>query len=371
MHDHEAFAAGSLPTQAKAMPSGASLQPSVRAAHAVARSVRQNGFFYHAPGALPKMIAPTRMLRPENRLENHTSPTTSTSDIHYGGAFGLQALMNTQNGFGTFGHVPTDSQTGGLIAPAFDDADDWDDNTIVEIPYGPRPDATFLTGGGLADERDRAINRRSFRIRPADDHGRRTAASMLIDKMYSRRGYETGFLQADSHPNRITLVASDDDNDTLGTLSLGLDSSAGLLVDEMYCDEVDALRAQGRSVCELTKLAVDQAQGSKRVLASLFHIAYIYGRILNQVTDVFIEVNPRHAPFYRRMLGFRQCGEIRTCPRVNAPAVLLRLELDHVDAQIQALGGQAEVGSAERSLYPYFFSKREEAGIARRLRTLG
>ena len=193
---------------------------------------------------------------------------------------------------------------------------------------------------------------------------------MLINKMYARRGYDTGFLSANEQPNRITLVASDDD-ETLGTLSLGLDSETGLLVDEMYRDEVDAVRAQGRSVCEVTKLAIDQQQGSKRVLASLFHIAYIYARILNQVTDVFIEVNPRHAPFYRRMLKFKQCGEVRVCPRVNAPAVLLRLELDFMDEQIRTLGGRADLGSAERSLYPYFFSKREEAGIARRLRTLG
>ena len=55
---------------------------------------------------------------------------------------------------------------------------------------------------------------------PADDHGRRTAASLLINKMYSRRGYETGFLEAAEQPNRITLVASDDEHDTLGTLSL-------------------------------------------------------------------------------------------------------------------------------------------------------
>ena len=139
----------------------------------------------------------------------------------------------------------------------------------------------------------------------------------------------------------------------------------------MYRDEVDRVRYQGRSVCELTKLAVDQRQGSKRVLASLFHIAYIYGRILNQVTDVFIEVNPRHAPFYRRMLGFTQCGETRICPRVNAPAVLLRLQLDFVDQQISAFGGQVDLGPAERSLYPYFFSKHEESGIARRLRAMG
>ena len=230
--------------------------------------------------------------------------------------------------------------------------------------YGAHARQAFA--GTSAIELCLGADRRAFTVRVADEQSRRVEAHRLVDRMYSRRGYETGFIGKVDSGHRMTFVASDA-GEALGTLTLGLDSRDGLLADAMYGEEINAVRAQGRSVCELTKLAVDLDDGSKRVLASLFHTAYIYGRLINRVTDVFIEVNPRHAPFYRRMLGFVQAGPERSCPRVNAPAVLLRLELEHCDSEIARCGGQGGVNPTGRSLYPYFFSKHEEEGIARRL----
>lgn len=210
----------------------------------------------------------------------------------------------------------------------------------------------------------------AFRIRLADSEGRRAAADGLVGKMYARRGYDTSFLSGARNGEPLTLVVSDG-GEPLGTLTLRLDSPAGLSVDELYPQEVGAVRVLNRRVCELVRLAIEPGRGSKPVLAALFHTAYIYGRLLHGVDDVFIEVNPRHVAFYRRMLGFRVWGPERTCPRVNAPAVLLRLELAHVDREIDAHGGRAQDESAEesaRSLYSYFFSPREAAGIAERLR---
>jgi hypothetical protein len=192
---------------------------------------------------------------------------------------------------------------------------------------------------------------------------------MLIQKMYGWRGYD--FKAANVfpvQPQQIVLVASDETG-TLGTLTLTLDSAEGLRADEIYKPEIDRVRNGGGYVCELGKLAVDHSRGSKWVLASLFHIAYIFGRKINGVTDVFIEVNPRHAKYYSRMLGFEPAGEERLCKRVNAPALLLRLPLTHVDRMIREFGGQSEKGSSEKSLYPYFFSSFEEEGLTRRIQS--
>jgi len=183
--------------------------------------------------------------------------------------------------------------------------------------------------------------------------------------MYSWRGYETENVVVSSHnPNRLTLEATIGQR-LVGTLTLGLDSEEGLSADELYFDEINEFRRDGRKLCELTKLAVDPQYSSKEILASLFHLAYIYGHKIHKATDLFIEVNPRHAGFYRRMLGLSQIGEERACRRVQAPAVLMHLELDYVNAQISALAGSCQ--SSERSLYPYFFSKQEEKGLASRL----
>ncbi len=244
---------------------------------------------------------------------------------------------------------------------------DLSGDTIIRVPLGfkgasgplnqERPD--------ISNTHEHVVDRKEFKIRLADSHGQRSSASMLIKKMYSWRGYQTSF-NMDEQPNRMTLVASSAEQ-TIGTITIGFDSQIGLLADDLYRDELNKLRSDGRRLCEFTKLAVDGEIKSKQVLAALFHIAFIYSFDIQKFTDLLIEVNPRHVKYYERMLGFVGWAETRINKRVNAPAVLLRLELDYVRAQIARFGGKPELASAEKSLYPYAFSQNEEAGISNRL----
>lgn len=241
--------------------------------------------------------------------------------------------------------------------------DEWDKTIVAISPYQLK-DLTLPENRGNMSLPDETIEQQVFKIRLAHSNERVSSASMLVQRKYASRGYEaSGF---EKTPDRITLMAFQEDK-VIGTLTLGLDSDHPLLVEDLYKAEIDALRAEGRKVCELTKLAIDQTQSAKRVLASLFHIAYIYGRVMQDHTDVVIEVNPRHVAFYKRMLGFKELGPQRLCTRVNAPAVLLRLELDYVDRQIEELGGKADTATSTRSLYPFFFTRNDEIGITHRL----
>ena len=65
--------------------------------------------------------------------------------------------------------------------------------------------------------------------------------------------------------------------------------------------------------------------------------------------------------------GFGVIAAVRHDPRVNAPAVLLALDLCHAEEQIQRFGGRPEMSAVERSAYPHFFSSKDEAGIIGRL----
>jgi hypothetical protein len=69
--------------------------------------------------------------------------------------------------------------------------------------------------------------------------------------------------------------------------------------------------------------------------------------------------------FYKRMLGFGDFGRERLDPRVQAPAVLLRLDLAFAQQQIAEMGGRSELASKRRSLYPLFFSPHEEGDRTR------
>lgn len=210
------------------------------------------------------------------------------------------------------------------------------------------------------------LRQSDYSICLADSPGRCSLVSKLIKRMYSWRGYDTDSAAVFSHDDKQITFEASTKCEPFGTLTLGIDSEKGLLADELYEEEINAFRLKNKKVCEVSKLAVDSKYGSKEVLASLFHLAYIYARTIHKASDAFIEVNPRHAGFYKRMLGFQPIGKVRTCQRVGAPAVLLHLELDYMDAQISSLAGLR--GVKDKSLYPYFFPHYKEEGLAYRLK---
>jgi len=200
----------------------------------------------------------------------------------------------------------------------------------------------------------------SFHVRCAQGDAQRRAARHLVRRMYSHRGYLAPSVDELVDPRTVTLVVARAD-EPVGTLSVGFDSARGLLCDELFKAEVDAVRASGRRVCEFTKLALDIDGDSQQVLASLFHMAYLHAHRLRGCHDVLIEVNPRHVAYYRRMLDFRVVGAERVCPRVNAPAVLMALDLSHTRRQIERYAGRFDLLAAgERSLYPYAFEATQE-----------
>jgi len=241
-----------------------------------------------------------------------------------------------------------------------------DDDAIIsfESPQGLRD----LCIGECDSEsvRDYPIDQQLFHIRMANSKGQHEAASLLVKKKYSWRGYCVD-TPVSSEPNRITLIAETAE-ETVGTMTLCLDGDTPLPADENFGDKLDELRAKGRRLSEPSRLAIDD-NVPKRVFASLIHICYIYAANIHGFTDWVIEVNPRHAGFYKRMLGFREIGEERVCTRVDAPAVLLRLKLEYMAEQIGKFGGLMEQRGNERSFYPYFFSEQDECEIVGRLKT--
>jgi hypothetical protein len=204
----------------------------------------------------------------------------------------------------------------------------------------------------------------SMTIRLADCDGQRNRANMLLNRMYSWRGYGSDHALPMA-PNCVTFTATSGE-DVIGTLTLTVDSAAGLAADRTFSDEVEKFRqAPGAKLCELTKFAFDTSSPARPRLAALFHIIFIYGSMHYDCTDLFIEVNPRHVRFYEAMLGFTPVGPMRTNAEVDAPSQLMWLNVADIRRQIDRHGGSAT--AASRSLYPHFFSPKEEAGIYGRL----
>ena len=243
-----------------------------------------------------------------------------------------------------------------------------DSNTIIAAPF-----EVHRAQAGMVVEHARIdpslggrANHRRFKIESADSFVVRHSANQLLKERYGWRGYHTVSLPADQTSNRITLTAIED-KVTIGTITVGLDGHEGMNCEDAFAFEIEALRARGYRICEFTKLAVDPISGTKRVLAALFHVAYIVAHRMRGYDAVVMEVNPRHVRYYERMLGAQVIGEERLNRAVNAPAVLLSIDFDYIAAKIEELGGQPERAATERSLYPLAFTAEEERGITARL----
>lgn len=160
------------------------------------------------------------------------------------------------------------------------------------------------------------------------------AAEALVRRRYAWRGYRLAPIDECNSDQRVTLLAEGDGR-LLGTLTVRGDSPRGLLAEGTYAAEIEALRREGRRVGELTRLALEQGVDWKAALDALVHGAWLLTHILYALTDVVIEVNPRHVSFYQRVFGFVLAAAGGVCKRVGAPSALLQLDLEHFGRRLE------------------------------------
>jgi hypothetical protein len=207
-----------------------------------------------------------------------------------------------------------------------------------------------------------------FKIRIASSGERLSQVNQLINNGFSLSEDSATYFNLNKTSGRMKLIVT---QDVIGiaTITLILDDPLDLEKYEPFKSEVDRLRNDGKRLAEVTNLVViEGSDGSERLRASIIHVAYIYARRIYNYTDFIIEVIQRHSKYYEKMLGFKCFGPERPTSWTNGPTVLLRLDLDYMGEQIMKLGGtQYQPNSGEKSLYRYFFSKEDEAGITQRL----
>lgn len=100
----------------------------------------------------------------------------------------------------------------------------------------------------------------------------------------------------------------------------------GLPMDDLYNSELSGLREQGRRILEICSLASNGHKVSRSAVQNFIKLIFLHC-IFQDVDDVCIMVNPRHARLYANLFGFKPFGEQKYYPRVNAPAVALRVEV--------------------------------------------
>jgi len=232
-------------------------------------------------------------------------------------------------------------------APAFVAAiRGYSDSTIGELLDRRRQARAgdLFEGGGLIDI---SIVRSREDLNLARD---------LVRRQYASRGYFADTEHPDDPASgiakRASVILARNRGRALGTVTVVIDSPAGLFADEGNREFIEPLRRKGRRLSELVRLAVSHQRGtdSRKVLAALFNAAHGIG-VANRLDDVLIEVNPRHVGFYRRALCFEVAADASVCPRVNAPSVLLRMSVTDLTQKI---------GSLERAIAEFPLGRRRE-----------
>jgi len=193
---------------------------------------------------------------------------------------------------------------------------------VLAAPLACRARSDSGRGGSAVLRRTDPLSGLRFEV----SAGFNAAAAALAGRRYQQRGLGVGVGgTGDRHPC-ITVLARRGAQ-LWATLRLGLDSIAGLQADTHYRAEIDAIRSASRRIAEVTRLAIDAPCPPATILLALFQHAVRQLSTQPPITDLVIEVNPRHARFYIQRFGFEQIGGERICSRVGAPAVLLHRRL--------------------------------------------
>ena len=222
---------------------------------------------------------------------------------------------------------------------------------LIDALPGEDSLATFLDGP----------SGRTLSIRLAEGPSDRSRAEALVARMYARMGYRTEGLLPEG-PGYATLLLAEAGGEDLGTVTVG-SGEEGLRAEESYPEEIADLRRKGRSLCEFNALAMVPGLGSPSALARLFHAALLAGGPLLGHTHAVVEVNPTHVRFYERLLGFVRVGEMRSCPRVAAPSILLSLNINNIQENIKENQGKSPDKTHNRTLFHLSFEKKEAESV--------
>lgn len=151
----------------------------------------------------------------------------------------------------------------------------------------------------------------------------------------------------------------------VSTLSLVQDTnSLGLPMDSIYSSELNSLRGKGRRISEACGLATSNKFRWKNIFMFTFRAIYWHA-LENNLTDICVMVNPKHAAFYKTLLLFEEIGPEKHYPRLGVPAVALRLNLE---GQQERLWKAYKDFDRDCNLYKFVYENFPESAEEEKLR---
>lgn len=183
------------------------------------------------------------------------------------------------------------------------------------------------------------------------------AAFKLVYEHYRRLGYvrehhsRLRVTSWDALPGAIRLIAWQRRRVT-GTLGLAQDSSIGLPLDEIAIESLMELRCAGRSLCEVSGLAMATHPYNIWGVMRMFRYALKIALEHMRATDLVFAVDPRDVVFYEGVLLCERLGPARPSSTLNGQQVVpMRLDL----TTLQDTYREQFAGKGPRDLHDFFF----------------
>lgn len=159
----------------------------------------------------------------------------------------------------------------------------------------------------------------------------------------------------------------------IATLTVVLDSTIGLPLEENYPKQIADLRNKKRRCAEIISLGFDEvARGSCEIMLQLFKQSYLVYRGIYSVTDFLIMIKPGHALFYEKKLLFNLIGAEMNCTKINNKPVML-YHIDLTKAEIEAQNQTASIADSKknhnRDIYKSFMQSLQNKEIIKSLKT--
>ncbi len=185
------------------------------------------------------------------------------------------------------------------------------------------------------------------------------ASNMMCSHTYA--WHDDKRLPYQGSPNALS-VAIEFDNAPIASATLVFDSSdCGLAAESVFAQEVEALRVQhGRNLCEITSFALSKARRSRRVIAGLLHVMFLYARQAKQMEGMLAVTRLHHVGIYENLLGFKRLAQRDNMVLVFIPFGVMRM-------RIRQFGGKPEIDQESAGIYKFFFQAKDEAGLLYRV----
>jgi hypothetical protein len=162
-------------------------------------------------------------------------------------------------------------------------------------------------------------------------------------------------------PNALS-VAIEFDNSPVASATLVFDGTdCGLAAESVFPQEIEELRSKhGHNLCEITSFALSKARRSRRVIAGLLHVMYLYARQAKQMEGMLAVTRLHHVGIYEGLLGFKRLAQ-----RDNM--VLVFIPFDVMRTRIRQFGGKPEIEQESAGIYKFFFQAKDEPGLLYRV----